>query len=50
MGLTDYLVELIRHPDLTRADPVKAAERYGIRLEWARYYLGRERERRRAMK
>ena len=47
MGLTNYIIALIKHPDLARADPVKAAARYGIKLEWAVEYLNRERERRR---
>ena len=50
MGLTNYIVALIKHPDLTRADPGKAAAMYGIKLEWAEEFLRRERERRRAMK
>lgn len=46
MTLTDYIIALIKHPDIKRADPVKAAERFGVRLDWARYYLGVEISRR----
>ena len=49
-GLTPYILTLLKHPDLARADPVKAADMFGIKLEWAVEYLNRERERRRSMK
>lgn len=40
--LTDYIIALMRHPDIRKADPVKAAAKYGIREDWARWYLSRE--------
>lgn len=45
-GLTPYIVALIRHPDIMNACPIKAASRFNIRVDHAREYLNRERERR----
>ena len=41
MGLTPFLVALMRTDPaaLTRADPVKLAAKYGIRADWARFYI-----------
>lgn len=40
-GLTPFLVALIRTDPaaLTRADPEKLAAKYGIRADWARFYI-----------
>lgn len=39
--LTDFLCEMMHAPraDLLRANPDKLAAKYGIRADWARYYL-----------
>ncbi len=40
-GLTPFLCAMIRTPldQLRRADPAKLAAKYGIRPEWAGWYL-----------
>jgi hypothetical protein len=45
-GITPFILALIHHPDITRADPLKGAERFGIPIAWAEHYLRTERERR----
>jgi hypothetical protein len=40
--LTNYIIALMREPAIHKADPVKAAARYGISEAWAREYLKRE--------
>src|SRR3546814_17775587 len=42
MGLTSYLIALIKHPDLSRAQPERAAETYGIKHTCATLSLERE--------
>ena len=44
--LTDYIVALMRHPDLGNACPTKAAQHYGLREDITRYYLEQEKHRR----
>lgn len=44
--LTSLIVELIRHPNPWKADPVKAAERFGLKVEVTEYYIRQERARR----
>lgn len=40
-GLTDFLVNMMKAPrdKIARADAGKLAEKYGIREDWARWYI-----------
>jgi hypothetical protein len=46
--LTEYMVALMKHPDIEQADPGRAAEWYGLSGEVCRSYLEDEKRRRRA--
>jgi len=46
--LTDLIIALIKHPDIAKACPKRAAEKFGIREDWCRYYIGQEISRRAA--
>ena len=46
---TDYIIALMRHPDLGNACPTKAAQHYGLREDITRYYLDQEKHRRQSL-
>lgn len=48
--LTAYMVALMKHPDIERADPVQAAKWYGLSEEVCRAYLTAEKQRRAAIR
>jgi len=44
--LTALIVELMKHPNPGKVDPVRAAERFGLKVDVATYYIQQERRRR----
>jgi hypothetical protein len=45
-SITDLIMELMKHPDPSRADAERAADRFGLSVEIAAYYIGQEQRRR----